>query len=94
MGYKKGVVLLLRKTRRGRLSVNIKFWTRDMSMYPLPPDPYSDPKYDKKRGRWNLNRDDIGPKEIAAAFFAVGLFILVGLLILHIKSKNDLERSN
>ena len=59
-----------------------------MSMYPLPPDPYSDPKYDKKRGRWNLNRDDIGSKEIAAAFFAVGLFILVGLF-LHIKSKND-----
>ena len=59
-----------------------------MSMYPLPPDPYPDPKYDKKRGRWNLNRDDIGSKEIAAAFFALGLFILVGLF-LHIKSKND-----
>ena len=58
-------------------------------MYPLPPDPYQDPKYDKKRGRWNLDRDEIGPKEIAAAFFAVGLFILAGLLILHIKSRND-----
>ena len=65
-----------------------------MSIYPLPPDSYPDSKYDKKRGRWNLDRDDTGPKGITAAFFAVGLFILVRLLILHIKSKNDLERSN
>lgn len=58
-------------------------------MVPLPPEPYPDPKYDKKRGRWNLDRDEIGPKEIAAAFLVVGLFLLAALLILHVKSRND-----